>query len=421
MKKILVLSNGNGMNRGNLALLWSTINTIREFVPDTQFVLMYRGSDGSYSDMDLQEQEMIGMIDPLKPIRTITSVLKLIDCLRIRYLNVGFLSVSSSSSFFEYVDSDLIVVIGGDTMSGNRGRFDLYTLNPFINIVYALILNKPVILYGESIGNYTNFFIGFAAKTIFNRSKLIIVRDPISKRYLDINVRNPNVYLTADSAYALDAAPKSRAHEILLEEGVSNNIQRPLIGINMSGYIGKYKKGHDKNKAEEYLVHTISRTIEQIIETLNAHIIMISHVYDPGSDDRIIINNIYTDIQNAYKSKVNVIKGIYSPQELKSIIGLCDLFIGARMHTTIASTSMLVPTIGIAYSHKMHGIIGEMLHQEKYIIDINELTSNKLIDILLDAWENKDEIKRELEIIVPEMKTKALSGGILVKHFVDNM
>lgn len=421
MKKILILSNGNGMNKGNLALLWSTINTIREFVPGIQFVLMYRGSDGSYSDMDLQEQEMIGMIDPLKPIRTITSVLKLIDCLRIRYLNDGFLSVSSSSSFFEYVDSDLIVVIGGDTMSGNRGRFDLYTLNPFINIAYALILNKPVILYGESIGNYTNSFIGFAAKTIFNRSKLIIVRDPISKRYLDINVRNPNMYLTADSAYALDAAPKSRAHEILLEEGISNNIQRPLIGINMSGYIGKYKKGHNKNKAEEYLVHTISRTIEQIIETLNAHIIMIPHVYDPGSDDRIIINNIYTNVQNAYKSKVNVIKGIYSPQELKSIIGLCDLFIGARMHTTIASTSMLVPTIGIAYSHKMHGIIGEMLHQEKYIIDINELTSKKLIDILLDAWENKDQIKSELEIIIPEMKTKALSGGILVKHFVDNM
>lgn len=91
------------------------------------------------------------------------------------------------------------------------------------------------------------------------------------------------------------------------------------------------------------------------------------------------------------------------------------------MHTTIASTSMLVPTIGIAYSHKMHGIIGEMLNQDRYVLDINDLSSEKLINLILDAWNNQNEIKRELEIIVPEMKTKALSGGILVKHFVDNM
>jgi polysaccharide pyruvyl transferase WcaK-like protein len=35
------------------------------------------------------------------------------------------------------------------------------------------------------------------------------------------------------------------------------------------------------------------------------------------------------------------------------------------MHATIASTPMLVPTIGIVYSHEMHGIIGKILAQQK--------------------------------------------------------
>lgn len=421
MVKILILSNGNGMNKGNLALLWSTTDTLRKFIPDAKFILMYSGSDESHSCMDLQEQEIVGIINPTKPIKTIKSVLNLINCIRLRYLNAGLLSALPAGSLSKYINSDLIIVIGGDTMSGNRGKFDLFVLNPFINIAYGIILCKPVIIYGESIGNYTNFIINLIAKAIFNRSSLIIVRDPISKRYLDTKIENPNIYLTADSAFALDAAPKSRAYEILLDEGIPRKIPRPLIGININGYIGKYKKGYKKNKAEEYLVHTISRTIELIIETLNAHVIMIPHVYDSVNDDRIMINKIYEDVQIVHKLKVHVIRGIYNPRELKSIIGLCDLFIGARMHTTIASTSMLVPTIGIAYSHKMHGIIGEMLNQDRYVLDINDLSSEKLINLILDAWNNQNEIKRELEIIVPEMKTKALSGGILVKHFVDNM
>lgn len=41
------------------------------------------------------------------------------------------------------------------------------------------------------------------------------------------------------------------------------------------------------------------------------------------------------------------------------------------MHATISSTSMLVPTIAIAYSHKIPGVIGEVLGNE-YIIDIRD-------------------------------------------------
>ncbi|NIN03283.1 MAG: polysaccharide pyruvyl transferase, partial [Hydrotalea flava] len=73
--------------------------------------------------------------------------------------------------------------------------------------------------------------------------------------------------------------------------------------------------------------------------------------------------------------------------ELKGIIGRCDLFIGARMHSNIASISMHVPTVALAWSHKYHGIM-KMVEQEKYVCDIRTTTFNELVSKINDAWSN---------------------------------
>ena len=89
------------------------------------------------------------------------------------------------------------------------------------------------------------------------------------------------------------------------------------------------------------------------------------------------------------------------------------------MHATVASTSMLVPTVGIAYSHKMHGIIGKMLGQEKYILDVQDLNYEDLKSKVYDAWQNREEIRAELAQRIPQVKEQALLSGELVKELVD--
>ena len=84
------------------------------------------------------------------------------------------------------------------------------------------------------------------------------------------------------------------------------------------------------------------------------------------------------------------------------------------MHATIASTSMLVPTIGIAYSHKMHGIIGKMLGQEKYILDVKDLNYEGLKSKVYNVWQNREGIRAELARRIPQVKEKALLSGELV-------
>ena len=332
----------------------------------------------------------------------------------LRRFNVH-IPISKNSRLFDYYDSDIVINSGGDHLSGEYGIIG--TVGTFINISYAILLGKPVVLYGDSLGYFKNPVLNYIAKFVFNRTKLILVREELSKKYLDDNnIINPKIYVTADPAFLLNAVPQSRVFEILSNEGI-DEIQRPLIGINSSGLISRFRE-EKHQKAEEEFTNIMAKVVDNLVENLNATILMIPHVYTPNDDDRVAIDRIFHKVKN--KSNVKMIKNEYTPQELKGIIGQCDLFIGARMHATIAATSMLVPTVGIAYSHKMHGIIGEMLGQKKYIIDIKELNYENLISTINDAWENRGEIKKGLEVKIPVVKERAMLNGKLVKELLDS-
>lgn len=414
MTKILILNVG-GSNKGNLALIYSSIETIKRFIPDAEFNLM--GPD-KLDHNELRIKKLVGTgISIRKPHYTIISLLYLFKCVCI-YIFKRFgmhIPISKNSRLFDYCDSDIVINSGGDSLSGEGG---IGCLGSFINIIYAILLNKPVVLCGESLGYFRNPIFNSIAKFVLNRTTLILVREKLSKKYLDDNgITNPKIYVTADLAFLLNAVPQSRVFEILSNEGI-DAIQKPLIGINPSGLISRFSgKGHQK--AEEEFASILAKVVDNLVENLNATIIMIPHVYTSNIDDRIAINRIFREVKN--KPKVKIIKNEYTPQELKGIIGQCDLFIGARMHATIASTSMLVPTVGIAYSHKMHGIIGEMLGQENYVLDIKELNYENLISIIHDAWENREVIKKELEMKIPMVKEKAMLNGELVKELLDSL
>ena len=414
MTKILILNVG-GSNKGNRALVESTIETIKTFVPDTEFYLM-GPYEGDHNGLQIKKQMGVGL-SLKKPHYTIMSLLYLFKCGCINILerfNVH-IPISKNSRLFGYYDSDIVINSGGDHLSGEYG---IGTLGSFINISYAMLLGKPIVLYGDSLGYFENPVLNSIAKSVFNRTKLILVREELSKKYLDDNnITMPKIYVTADPAFLLNAVHESHVFKILSNEGI-NEVQAPVIGINPSGLISRFSgKGHQK--AEEEFTNIIAKVIDNLAESLKATIIMIPHVYTPTDDDRVAINLIFREVKN--KSKVKIIKNEYTPQELKGIIGQCDLFIGARMHATIASTSMLIPTVGIAYSHKMHGIIGEMLGQEKYVINIKELDYESLISKINDAWENREKIRKELEVKIPMVKEKAMLNGKLVKELLDSL
>lgn len=77
------------------------------------------------------------------------------------------------------------------------------------------------------------------------------------------------------------------------------------------------------------------------------------------------------------KENFKLIRGDYTPQDLKGIISLCDVLVSVRMHPVIAAASMGIPCVIIAFNEKAYGLM-QRLGQEKYVCDIRRMSYNEL-------------------------------------------
>lgn len=419
MTKVLIVNFGGSYNKGGAALVNSMIETIRLSIPDVTFSAL--SHHANYNQYPIRIIETVGNNSTLKVgLRTLLLLFK--SGLWITYkqlMNKEPFFFKHDNILLEYINSDLIINTGGDNLTEDYGLSSL--IFNFCYLLNGIILKKPVILYAESIGPFRNKISVILARFILNHTNLITVREEISMKNLsDININRVPIHLTADSAFLLKPIDKQRIADLLANENLYA-YDLPIIGFSVSKIISRYgfvDIDNPEYKYEEY-IEVMSKTIDTVIDKYNAIVVIVPHVIDPkNNDDRWVANDICEKINNI--SNVVSVQGDYTPEELKGIIGSCHLFVGARMHATIASTSMLVPTIGIAYSHKIYGIIGDMLGQSEYILDVKNLTYECLVAKIDDAWKNKDKIRKDLSIKIPQVKEKAMLNGKLVKNLLDD-
>lgn len=320
----------------------------------------------------------------------------------------------------EYLRSDVIIGIYGDALIDvTVGSTILYSCS----ILLASLLRKPFVLYPQSIGPFKTKLTMFLAKFALNRATSITAREEITKSYLqDIGVNKPPIYLSADMAFILQPASRERIEKIFLKEGI-NKEDGLLIGMNISQLINYRSK--NSNVECDY-IELMAEVADYLITNLNATIIFIPHsIYQKEimdierniEDDVIAVNEAFAKVKN--KHKVAAITSNYTSEELKGIIGQCDLFIGARMHANIAATSMCVPTIAIAYSIKAPGIMN-MVGLEKYVCDFRTVTFAELISKIEDMLSNREKIVEKMTPKIEDLKESVWLNVKLVKDLLDS-
>lgn len=309
----------------------------------------------------------------------------------------------------EYYDADLIIDLSGDSFSDKK-------LMPIINILgifIGIVLDKPIIYFSQSIGPFNKWWTIPLARFCLNSADLIIVREEITKNYLEntLKIISP-IYLTADCAFLLPYEYVDIT--TLLDKSLGKH---SLVGISASALL---------DSLHEYYIELMAHFIDHIIEKLDVMIIFIPHVISPihsiisydidqKLDDRITGKKIYDLLK--YKENIILIDRDYTPGKLKGLIKLCDIFIGGRMHANIAALSCCVPTMTMAWSHKYYGIM-RSLGQEKYICDIDTVNIEELESKLDSLWTNRENVYEELRSKMEQQKELALFSGKLVKDLL---
>jgi len=416
--KILLTGTFGSLNRGDESRVKSTMEALEKTLPDVHLAFLSYNFDvdsNTYRNYDLKIvkapwQKVNSKIITLLDIG-VKCLLVASGAILCRVSNKSF----GMRSIKELQQYDVFIDLSGESLSDYFGQINLFFC--LYQIILGIILKKKVVIYAQSIGPFDNRFGRLVARFILNRVNLITVRDEKSFEYLQkYNINKPPIYLTADPAFLLNPAPSERLNEILKAEGVDKN-NKLLVGISISR--GSFKRGISsagslEEKYRKYM-KVMSRTVDHLVEELDAEVIFIPHVIISTEDDRVVYREIYQSVKNKHKFKLLI--GDYTCEELKGIIGKCDLFIGSRMHANIAALSMFVPTIAIAYSHKMPSLM-KMLGQEKYVCDVMSITFDELVLKIEDVLAHGERIKTELKPKIKKMKKNALVNAELVRELV---
>lgn len=306
-----------------------------------------------------------------------------------------------------YRQSDIILSCGG----GFLGGYNRDSILQLYNIYFGKLINKPVIIYGQSIEPFGYWVLSVLTKFVLNRVDLITVREKVTLEYLRSLNLKPPIMLTADASFLVDSIDSGRAVKLLEEEGIYGG--NTLVGMTVRNWTFPGRSDYQA-RFENYL-NVMVKVIEYVITTLNCVVVLFPQTISyPKDDDRIVSVTVKERVSEEYKDKVKVLTKDYDIEELKGMCGQMALFIGTRMHSNILAASMGVPTVAISYENKTPGIM-DMLGLQEYVVDISSVTTDGVIAKVNEAWQQRAKLKVLLSSRIDEVKNLAYYNAKLVK------
>jgi polysaccharide pyruvyl transferase WcaK-like protein len=287
---------------------------------------------------------------------------------------------------------------GGDSFSDIYGiKRLLYGLAPSF---VAILLGKKHILLPQTYGPYNSKIAKYLARHMLKRSSVVLSREKEGIKTIESLTKTKNYNFCPDVAFMLDSVMPKR-----IDTYPPVNLKRlsPLLGINISGllYSGGYNRNNMFGLKFDYKKMIYDLSIK-FLENTDAAILYVPHTWGIGQanveSDPFACLDILDRLLNQYPNRLfvldtNDIK--YDQSELKGLIGLCDFFIGSRMHSCIAALSQGIPTIGIAYSKKFIGVFNS-IGVGKQVLDARFESDEYIINNTINAYFKRASIKKEL-------------------------
>lgn len=302
-------------------------------------------------------------------------------------------------------NASALIMTGGDNLTLDYGVLSLYQWGRFVE--NAIDIGVPAILWAASVGPFSkNPRVEKVMARHLKRYAAITVRETVTLDYLR-SIGVDHAELVADPAFHLTPEPYDFADIVL-------DTTHQVLGFNVSPLIRKFRK--NKSSAKE-MDKEIVLFLRQVVDQAEMSVILIPHVdpldYSVPNSDWHYMKSLFSHLADL-GDRVAILPPTLNASQLKSIIGQCDLFIGARTHATIAALSQGVPTVSIAYSTKAIGINRDLFGSTRYVLETPSVSKQSLVDALTLLLSESGEIRAILADKLPEWRERAkLSVDVL--------
>ena len=143
----------------------------------------------------------------------------------------------------------------------------------------------------------------------------------------------------------------------------------------------------------------VKKLVQVLLAEESNRVMLVSHTIAPAGrveSDPDACRAVWQQVAPSLRERLHIVEGEYDQHELKGLIGMCDFFVGSRMHACIAALSQGIPTVGIAYSRKFHGVF-ETVGAAACVIDGRTEETDSAIDKTLRLFAGREVIRPALQ------------------------
>lgn len=400
--KILIVNMYSKKNNGDAAILSVLIEQLQKAFPKAllQISILEKDNETTFENIPLVNAFLSFVISENKSIIKKYSKIFYYFCISIFWSYI----VRSTSRKIDRVlpsqlkellhvfnASDLVVAVGGGYLRGkNNVEESINLLYLLLPLIVGKILRKKVILHAQSIGAFGNIFQEKSVGFILKYMDLILVREDYSlKKTLKMDIQKSKIIRTGDAAFLFSAG---HVDEVSIKKAIERKANK-VLGLTVRKWLDG-KRQHQYEKA-------IAAFVTYVVREKKMDVVFIPQVTTSvyGDDDTKAAADIIQILPNDVHV-TNVIQP-YSHHELKALYSQLDFLVGTRLHSVIFSITSGIPAIAIQYEYKTGGILKDLLLSD-WVIKIEDITVEILIEKFNALINNEKEYKKNLQIVIPE-------------------
>lgn len=293
--------------------------------------------------------------------------------------------------------------------------FDRSLYNPLFNFMSTLYLllprarkkGKKMAFYNVGAGPVNTVHGQKMLRELSELMDFITVRDEDSLAILkNLGVKNQRILLGADAA--LTVPPSDPARVTAIFDKLDLKTDEEILGININKYLDTWAGPGITPMGKERFVTIISETLNQIGKKLNVPLLFVTTQHHDVPITREVIARLNPDIKSRLLTNIGS-----NHYDIKGALSRISLLFGMRLHSLILASSEHTPIIGLAYQPKVRHYL-RTLDLEKYCIGFEPFSEESLVQQILNAWDQRSSIKKQLDNRVPALQQRAHQAAELV-------
>ena len=270
-------------------------------------------------------------------------------------------------------------------------------------IYYCFVMNTAakartkIMLYANGIGPLHHEKNKARAVNALEKAEQITLRDEHSHRTLqDLGLQNSNVLVTADAAFRFANENPNAGRHLLDKIGLTG---KRYFCISLRNW-----KTLPENFITEMAVFCDYMNTKHGLSPLFIPM-------QPSNDAEISTQVIENSKKQGYYLDEN-----FTIEEILSVVAGAEFLVGMRLHAIIYGAITQTPVIGLAYDPKVTAMFTD-LHQ-KYFLNLEKVSSGRLIDFAQEILPRREEIAEELQYITRPMAEKAKKNADIAHDII---